>query len=317
MQATSSCPLCQSREAEVLASQDRHGQPLTTVLCRGCGLGRVDPLPAPQELAAFYQERYRLEYKGTFEPKPHHVLRAGRIAQNRIRLLEPWLRPGMSLLDLGSGGGELVYLLSQRGVRARGHEEDPRYAGYARRELGIPVTEGDWQAVAATGATPFDAVTLFHVLEHLHNPVAALAQVREWLAPGGFALVEVPNLEFAATRGAHRFHAAHLYYFNGTTLRAAGEQAGLEARELFTSPDGGNLLAHFTRGPGPRPAAPSPSWTGNFEHRLRLENRRGEFRYWLSPVTWQRTLARVTRLTEERARARRFPCRVEILQSLR
>lgn len=314
MNAETICPLCAEREAHVLGDRARDGTPLRTVLCVGCGLGRVDPLPPEEAVSEFYQESYRREYKGTFEPQPRHVLRAGRIAIERIALLKRGLAPGQTLLDVGCGGGELVYLLSQWGVRARGHEEDVRYAAYARRELGITVTEGDWSAIRTSPATRFDAVTLFHVLEHLRHPVHALEQVRDWLAPGGVAVVEVPNLEFALTRSTHRFHKAHLYHFNAATLREAGEQAGLSAQELFTSPDGGNLTGRFER--SREGGRGSSRIAGNCERILEGERRRGEARYWLSPGTWMRAWRRWGRSAEERWQVNGNRDRRAILDSL-
>ena len=314
MKSETPCPLCAEREAHVLGNRARDGTMLRTVLCAGCGLGRVDPLPADEAVSEFYQDNYRREYKGTFEPQPRHVLRAGRIAIERIALLKRWLAPGQTLLDVGCGGGELVYLLGRWGVRARGHEEDVRYAAYARRELGVTVTEGDWSAVRTSAATRFDAVTMFHVLEHLRHPVQALEQVRDWLAPGGVAVVEVPNLEFALTRSTHRFHQAHLYHFNAATLTVAGEQAGLRVQEIYTSPDGGNLIGRFERGQDGGQG--SLKIAGNCERILGGEGRRGEARYWLSPGTWRRALRRWQRGVEERWQVNGYRDRRAILDSL-
>lgn len=255
-----------------------------------------------------------MEYKGVFEPKPHHVLRSGRIAVQRARMLESWIQPGKALLDVGCGGGELVFVLGKQGVEACGHEEDVRYAHYARRELGIRVTDGPWEAIGHLSPAAFDMVTLFHVLEHLPHPVEALTQFRDWLRPGGCVVVEVPNLEFSRGRSLHRFHRAHLYHFNAATLAAAGEAAGLRATDVFTSGDGGNLIARFERGSGI--AAAFAGIPGNCELILSRESARSEARYWLAPSTWGRTLRRLSRMTQERVWAGVYRDRRSLLESV-
>lgn len=284
------------------------------MLCQGCGLGRVYPLPTDEAIAGFYRDQYRQEYKGSFEPKPYHVLRAGRVARERLTLLERWLRPRSMVLDIGCGGGELVYLLQRRGHCAQGHEPDVRYAAYARRELGIAVTTGPWSEIRLTPETRPDLVTLFHVLEHLAHPVEALAEIRGWLAEGGHVVVEVPNLEFPATLSRHRFHRAHLYHFNARTLPAAGERAGLQLIECSASADRGNLIAVF--GVGPTPAVSFAGIPGNSDRVLDCERRRDARSYWLAPGTWRRTAGRLSHQIGERWRARAYPNRRAILDLL-
>jgi Methyltransferase domain len=79
-----------------------------------------------------------------------------------------------------------------------------------------------------------DAVTMWDVLEHVPQPVAALAQVRGWLKPGGRLFLNVPNMESGAARllGPRwmLLLREHLWYFTprtlGMALRAAGFSMG-------------------------------------------------------------------------------------------
>lgn len=305
--APARCPLCDTNETRILSLRARDGTPLKTVLCTGCGLGRVDPIPKANELREFYSAEYRVRYQGSFEPKPYRVLRSGRAALARIAIASQFMEPGQSVLDIGCGGGEFVYLMTRAGFDARGHEADPRLAAYARRELGIAATDGPWEAVRG-GA---DLVTLFHSLEHLDHPVQALRDCAAWLNAGGKLLVEVPNIEFPLTRSSHRFHYAHLYHFNEETLRACAIRAGLTPLASLESADGGNLIAVFS------PGHASPSrLTGNCERILRVEARRSEWRYWTSPRTLVRSASRLYRHCGQRIAARSFPNSKALLDSL-
>jgi 2-polyprenyl-3-methyl-5-hydroxy-6-metoxy-1,4-benzoquinol methylase len=297
----------------VISRVDRRGAPQTTVLCEGCGLARSHPLPSREELLRFYRDEYRLRYKGTWAPRTHHVLRAGRLALERIGRLRDLLAAGMNVLDVGCGGGEFLYFMRASGCRAIGIEPNTAYASYAGRELGLDMRAG-FADDHDFPAQHFDAITAFHVLEHVSTPVDYLSRLAGWLRPGGFLAVEAPNLEFTGQHPAHRFHVAHLFHFNMPTLLRAGELAGLAAIRAETTPDGGNLFAVFRPEVSVgRELAPIP---GNFERLWRLEQERSARLYWVSPATWGHAARRLCRMAEERRTARRFGSRRAILDWL-
>lgn len=247
------CPVCGRRLGMVLSQEARDGTALTTMLCGECGVARTDPMPSETELADYYATQYRLEYKGVMAPKKKHVLRAGWLARERLSRLKPRLQSGARVLDLGAGGGEFVALALAAGLQAEGIEPNAGYATYAADILGLPVREGRWQDAAVASET-LAAVTLFHVLEHLPEPVACLNHVCAWLQPGGYVLIEVPNLVAPLGTRKRRFHRAHLLHFTPTTLAAAVESAGLRVVEASAPGDGGNavvLAQRMDRDPSP------------------------------------------------------------------
>lgn len=298
--------------ALLIGRKDRQGAPLQTVLCQGCGLARVEPLPSREQLAAFYRERYRLEYKGVYEPKPYHVLRAARIARERIRRLAPQLAGASRVLDIGCGGGEFLYLLRAAGIGTAGIEPNLRYGAYARDQLGLDVHIGlieDQQFPAGS----FGGITLFHVLEHLPDPVYTLAQVRPWLLPEGFLAIEVPNLASTLEHPAHRFHRAHLFYFSAATLELCTSRAGFSTIHLETSADGGNLYGLFRPEGHPAPPRLLPE---NYRRMLELEQSRSAVRYWLARTTYRRAFRRLRSMFQERREARHYASRRGILEAL-
>jgi SAM-dependent methyltransferase len=77
----------------------------------------------------------------------------------------------------------------------------------------------------------FDLVTAFHVLEHLPDPVGVLRRMLGWLAPGGIAVVEVPNVSGVGGRVFGRYWSGlemprHLVQFTPETMGALAERAG-------------------------------------------------------------------------------------------
>jgi SAM-dependent methyltransferase len=140
-------------------------------------------------------------------------------------------RPPGRLLDVGAGRGRFVAQARAAGWDADGIEPSLRGVGGARA-LGVELQQaGIEAAVVAPGS--LDAAALWHVLEHLDDPAAALARIAGWLRPGGLLVVGVPNLGSAQARagGARWYHLdvpRHRTHFTVAGLHALLRRAGLE-----------------------------------------------------------------------------------------
>ena len=131
------------------------------------------------------------------------------------------------LLDAGAGRGRFVAAARDEGWDARGIEPsarggDPYGVGLQR----ATIEEAD------VAAGSLDAITLWHVLEHLEDPGAALTRVRGWLRPGGVVLVGTPNLASLQARiGGDRWYhldlPRHRTHFTARGLRTMLGRRGL------------------------------------------------------------------------------------------
>ncbi|MBX6390621.1 MAG: class I SAM-dependent methyltransferase [Frankia sp.] len=162
--------------------------------------------------------------------------------------------PGRAL-DCGCGAGDNARLLTQRGWRVTGVTIDPAEGAAAAAHCaavvladltaGLPFAAGEGTPAGdpAPGAAagPFDLVVLSHVLEHLADPAALLAEARRVLAPGGRIAVALPNVlhyrqraEFLRGRFEYTetglMDATHLRFFTVTSARRLVESAGLAIR---------------------------------------------------------------------------------------
>ena len=109
-----------------------------------------------------------------------------------IRHLPPPSGPDARLLDIGCGGGDFLGVAQKLGYRAVGLEPDPSAVKVAlARNLDVhtghlPNTQLPSEA--------FEQITLSHVLEHLHHPLEAAAELLRLLKPGGRIWFRQPNL---------------------------------------------------------------------------------------------------------------------------
>jgi SAM-dependent methyltransferase len=139
-------------------------------------------------------------------------------------------QPGR-VLDVGCGRGLLLEQLRRRGWEVQGTELSAQSAAYPRDVLGIPVHIGDL-ADLHFPSDHFDAVVMWHVLEHVPDPAVVLAEVTRILRPGGVFLVAVPNfgsLEARLTRDKwfHLDVPRHLNHYTPAVLYRALAGVGL------------------------------------------------------------------------------------------
>ena len=145
-----------------------------------------------------------------------------------VKAFVPWVGQGR-LLDVGCAMGRFMGLMQSVGWTVSGIEIDPEAAAHARK-VTPDVFHGDpMDAPFAPGS--FDLVTAFHVLEHLPDPVGVLRRMLGWLAPGGIAVVEVPNVSGVGGRVFGRYWSGlemprHLVQFTPETMGALAERAG-------------------------------------------------------------------------------------------
>ena len=232
------CALCQNDKFETVSEVDaKTRQKLRVSLCMVCGLIQQTPLPHKTDLKNYYAHNYRLDYKNTYTPKSKHIFRAAQTAMQRIAFLRASGVTRGSLVDVGAGGGELVYISQKMGFVSEGLEPNIGYSEYAQQEYGCSVVTANVEDINKT----YDVITLFHVLEHLPSPAETFEKLYYALNENGVLCVEVPWIEALDASPHNIFFRAHLFYFSLPTLVAcAGKYFDLEKAETTT-----NLRALF------------------------------------------------------------------------
>jgi 2-polyprenyl-3-methyl-5-hydroxy-6-metoxy-1,4-benzoquinol methylase len=240
------CPLCGAAQyQEQLSGADffmRLPGTFQLVRCSECGLLYQNPRPPLAEIGQYYPNHY-----GSYD-SAKAGLRARRgmmrwIIQRgqfkRCRLIEQNVpaRTGTprKLLDIGCASGLFLEAMqSYPGWQVEGVELNQAAAHATSARIGVPVFAGPFeQAQYADGA--FDAITLWDVLEHLHEPLASLREIRRILRPGGVLFVRVPNAASYVARMCGRYWSGydlprHMTLFTPRTLAQALGQAGFRER---------------------------------------------------------------------------------------
>lgn len=249
---TEACQFCGSTTHETVSTQDRHGKPLTSVVCMGCGIVTNDPIPSDEALAAFYTTDYRKDYKGADKPRMRQVWRNFKRIEDHIAANRAIYATRKRCLDLGSGSGEFTFMAGRLGMACQGVEPNRDYSAYSRDELGLNVaTQTLEETEFADGS--FDLIRLSHVLEHMREPVRSLKTLGRWLSDDGVLYVEVPNIEQEAAQKMRGklFHFGHIFNFNPFTLRLAAGLAGFEELPDSRARLSGGCGAFFVKASSP------------------------------------------------------------------
>lgn len=206
--------------------------------CLTCGHLQLFRLPTMEEETEFY----RIDNQArTQTGKPEMELWRQKTALDTVRRIA-WVRSlssdPCSILDIGCGYGFFVDGLTQLTYQALGIDINEERLELARSTLQGKFLNAQIDEVfIAKHQKSYDIVTVFHVLEHLRQPVAFLRDCTSLLAPGGYLLIEVPNANDALVTENKAYRAfywqrAHLSYFDATRLELGLRRAGLRKFDI-------------------------------------------------------------------------------------
>ncbi len=231
--------------------------------CLSCGCGYLDPRPTPSTIHLAYQKYYthhppedpgkkplnvarrvrrslangyrNWRFGTRFEPSSKFGILAAAVVPGLRRLLDREFRnlpqhySGSRLLDVGFGHGAFMELAIAAGWNVAGVDTDPVSVTTAQKR-GLEVRLGSLEAFSDMPGS-FDVITLSHVIEHLHDPRAAIKEIYRLLKPGGRVWIDTPNI---SSYGHQRFGRnwrgleppRHLVLFNWNALESVLEEEG-------------------------------------------------------------------------------------------
>ena len=179
------------------------------------------------------------------------------------------------ILEIGCGTGHNLPMLARFG-EVEAIEIDPAARAVAAQRLGKGVGAAPLPALPGVARGAFDLIAVLDVVEHIEDDVAALAAMRERLAPGGKLLITVPAHPWMWS--AHDEVNHHHRRYTKKSLRAAIGAAGLRPEKLgyfnsllFPLAAGARLLGRVTGREDSDDSPPPPLVNSLFERIFRLE----------------------------------------------
>ncbi|HEY4003323.1 MAG TPA: class I SAM-dependent methyltransferase [Candidatus Xenobia bacterium] len=229
------CPLCQSSGE---TRQTHAGYQVKW--CRDCDFGFVDPPMPKTEHRTWHNQDFFVRYYG--ESIESFYARKGALYQREVAkkawMVEQLRRhvPSGRILDIGTGQGLFSYTARDAGYDVHATEVCPMDVAYHRSQ-GLDVFDGYIEDAHFDGNS-FDAVTMWHTLEHVYDPLGTLTEVCRILKPGGYLVGALPNWRGIGTQarlvlGHPLFdpatdHELHFFHYSPRALKIAFEKSGLK-----------------------------------------------------------------------------------------
>jgi 2-polyprenyl-3-methyl-5-hydroxy-6-metoxy-1,4-benzoquinol methylase len=231
------CPICKSNNIQQQLTATDHTVSQTKFSiwhCNACTARFTQDVPEQDAIGAYYASENYISHsdtkKGIINSLYHLVRKQTLGAKRKLVINETQIAKG-AILDIGCGTGAFLNTMQEAGWNITGLEPDT-IARTKAAELYHIQPQETGKLFDLTPAS-FKAITMWHVLEHVHELHAYIRQIEKLLAPGGKAFIAVPNYtsKDAAIYAAH--WAAydvprHLYHFSPQSMETLLAQHDLK-----------------------------------------------------------------------------------------
>lgn len=225
------CPLCGKNEfIEFLQGKDYFlsEENFTIQQCSSCGFRFTNPRPSNNIIGKYYNSDQYISHDSQKQNIFTIVYKCARYfaIRKKYSIIDKYSK-GKRLLDIGCGTGELINYCSQNGYQVQGVEPNFKARKFAVEKYNLKISD-DISSEYLTGNL-FDCITLWHVLEHVDQPVETLRQITKLLTPEGILIIAVPNSNSWDALHYKKYWAAfdlprHLSHFTYQTLNFLTEQ---------------------------------------------------------------------------------------------
>jgi len=244
------CPVCDNEDFEIKKEVKDHsisGESFSIGNCKNCQMHvTLDP-PAEESLGRYYASDVYISHSDTTESamdRIYHWVRQ-KMLKRKFDIVSHYTRKKSGhLLDIGSGTGYFPAFMAEKNWTVEGIEVDPGARQKSIDKFGLKVSDG--QHIYQLENESFDAVTMWHVLEHVSDLDGYFKAIHQALRKDGFLIIAVPNHESwdAENYGSH--WAAwdvprHLWHFAPSQMQLLAKKYVFEWVEILPMP----MDAHY------------------------------------------------------------------------
>jgi len=191
-------------------------------VCPSCALMWAKETILPKE---YYHDSHVEVNKGKLQSRLRNC-------KDRLRILKKYANID-NVCDVGTGEGIFLQALQKAGGKnSFGIEPNTKNVTFAQKNE-LDVYEGSIEDLKECAKKrPIDVVTMYHVIEHVSNPLQSIQTIYDALPSGGYLILETPNLLGYTAKKAGKnwklIYPEHLFYFNEENLAALLQKVGFE-----------------------------------------------------------------------------------------
>lgn len=242
---TNHCPVCNSEKTQFLhicqdytVSQEK----FEIWECKNCQTAFTQNVPAADQIGKYYQSENYVSHsdskKGVIN-KLYHIAR-NLMLKSKVNLVKKSFgKAEGNILDIGCGTGYFLSGMKKANWKTTGIEEDSKARQFAIKNFDLAVYSPN--KLFDANLPTFDVISLWHVLEHLHDFKNYLSQIRSKLSDHGKLIIAVPNFHSSDSQHYKQFWAGydvprHLWHFSPKSMEFLANEFKFEIISQKTMP---------------------------------------------------------------------------------
>ncbi len=239
------CPVCDGKEfSSFLTCTDYFvsGEEFQIKRCKSCGFKITENIEDEENIGPYYQAENYISHSNTtkgFVNVIYHQVRKFMLGRKRL-LVEnvAALRKG-HILDVGAGTGFFLNEMNEYGWQVTGIEKSEDARRFAKLEFNLDILPA--YELSKLKGKSYDVISLWHVLEHIHQLNVNLDIFFSLLKDDGKLVIAVPNHDSYDAKHYKEFWAAydvprHIWHFAPSQMKLLGEKHNFKLLNLHTMP---------------------------------------------------------------------------------
>lgn len=239
------CPVCDGKQfSPFLTCTDFFvsGEEFQINQCNSCGFKITNNIEDEENIGKYYQSDEYISHSNTTKGLVNSVYHYVRnfMLNRKMQLVEKatGIRKGQ-ILDVGTGTGFFLDKMNKNGWQVSGTEKSKDAREFAKTEFALDISPTE--DLFLFNDKSFDAITLWHVLEHIHELKKNMETFARLLKSGGRLIIAVPNHSSYDAKHYKEFWAAydvprHIWHFNPQQMEKFGNKFGLKLTKTHTMP---------------------------------------------------------------------------------
>lgn len=231
------CPLCKSSDISHDLKCTDHlvsGELFEVFKCSVCGFMFTQDSPEESESGRYYESEAYISHtnsRKTLFDQLYHLTRKIMLSRKKMIVTRNCSLSTGRILDIGSGTGHFLNVMKRAGWETEGVEINLKAREYASSIFNLKMYLP--KDIISLSDDSFDCITMWHVLEHFHEPFKYFMEIKRLLKPGGKVIVALPNTYSYDSKYYGSYWAAwdvprHLWHFNPKVFSLFAHKNGFE-----------------------------------------------------------------------------------------
>lgn len=235
------CPVCDHNIFSAYISCKDYlvsGEVFHIKKCNNCGFAITGNIDDEEGIGYYYQSENYISHSNASEGlmnKVYHLVRNHMLVKKRKLIGKITGIKHGRILDIGTGTGYFLNEMKRKGWQVTGTEKSEQAREFASKEFDFKLLDTNELYNLEPGS--FDAITLWHVLEHVHQLKENMEAFKKLLKPDGKLVVALPNHSAFDAKYYEEYWAAwdvprHIWHFLPENIKIFGEKFGFRLIEM-------------------------------------------------------------------------------------